>query len=145
MVTATAFLLGAPDHRDRTVETYLAADDEWLEDRHDWVQWAFPNREPSVFNPEAPVWTPAEAAALPEAARANLVQLLARYRLFLSRMRCWRSGFDHNHARITRVIHCLRDAGLTAEAQGFYDFVIAAPEPGTRSRRFWRAALDGDL
>ena len=31
------FLLGALDHRGRTVETYLSADDEWLEDRHDWV------------------------------------------------------------------------------------------------------------
>lgn len=141
MTTATEFLLGAPDDRGRTLETYLSADDVWLEDAHDWVQWAFPNQEPSVFNPDAPLWTPDEAAALPAPARANLVRALARYRAFLSRMRCWRCTFDHNHARITRVLLCLRDAGLTSEAQGFYDFVTAAPEPGARSRRFWRDAL----
>ena len=145
MTTATEFLLGAVDHRGRTVETYLSADDAWLEDWHDWVQWAFPNEEPSVFNPDAPLWARDEAAALPALGRANLARLLARYRAFLSRMRCWRCGFDHNHARITRVLLCLRAAGLTAEAQGFYDFVTAAPEPGARSRKFWRAALDGHL
>ena len=103
MITATEFLLGALDQRGRSLETYLSADVDWLEDRHDWVQWAFPNREPSVFNPEAPLWTPGEAAALPDAARANLARLLARYRVFLSRMRCWRCGFDHRSARLPCV------------------------------------------
>lgn len=141
MTTATAFLLGERDHRGRTLETYLSAPDDWLEDWHDWIQWAFPNREPSPFNPDAPVWTADEAAALPAPARVNLVRLLGRYRAFLARMDCWQRGFDHNHARITRVILCLCDAGLTAEARDFYDFVTAAPQPGARSRAFWRDAL----
>lgn len=142
MTTATEFLLGARDHRGRTVETFICADDAWLEDWHDWIQWAFPNQDESPFNPEAPVWTPAEAAALPPNARENLLRLLDRYRAFLEAMGCWRRSFDHNHARITRVLLCLRDAGFHREARAFHAFVCAAPEPGVRSRQFWLAALD---
>ncbi len=143
MTTATEFLLGARDHQGRTLETYLSADDDWLEDWHDWVQWAFPNQDPSPFNPDAPVWTRDEFDALPSEARVNLLRLLARYRAFLDAMTCWRSRFDHNHARITRVLLCLRDAGLRDEAREFHAFVTSAPEPGTRSRMFWLDALEG--
>ncbi len=145
MSSATLFLSGGPDHRDRTIEHYLAADDGWLEDWHDWVQWAFPNQEPSPFNPEAPVWDPDEARALPPEARENLLRMVDRFERFLRDMRSWRRHFDHNHQRITRVILCLRDAGLDARAETFHAFVTTAPEPSERSRMFWRSALDGTL
>jgi hypothetical protein len=141
MTSATEFLLGAPDGWGVTVRTIVDADDGWLEDRHDWVQWAFPNREPSAFNDEAPVWTVDEARSLPPLAVANLKLLLARYERFLSRTSWWRCRFDHNHARITRVLLCLRDAGLREEAQAFHRVVDAAPEPGVISRLYWADAL----
>lgn len=143
MTRAVAFLLGETNPDGRTVDTILEADDLWLEDRHDWVQWAFPNQEPSLFNDDAPVWTPIEARAMPPAARENLRRLLRRYEAFLRRTRWWRSGSDHNHSRITRVLLCLRDAGLYDEARAFYGFVTSAPEPGARSRAFWQAAVAG--
>lgn len=141
MTRAVEFLLGAPDPQGRTVETLIEADDTWLEMRHDWVQWAFPNQEPSVFNDDAPVWSADEARALPEAGRENVRRLLRRYEAFLRRTRWWRSGSDHNHARITRVLLCLRDVGLRDEASAFYRFVTAAPEPGARARAYWQAAV----
>lgn len=142
MTSATDFLLGRANGDGRTVDTILAADDHWLEMRHDWVQWAFPNQDPSAFNDDAPVWTEAEALALPPAARANLLRLLARFERFLGATSWWRRRSDHNHARITRVILCLRDAGLRDEALAFHAYVTAAPEPGPTSRAFWRAAAD---
>ncbi len=141
MTSATDFLLGAPDGRGVTVQTIVDADDDWLEDRHDWVQWAFPNREPSAFNDRAPVWTVDEARSLSPLAVANLRRLLARYEGFLSRTSGWRHRFDHNHSRITRVLLCLRDAGLRDEARAFHHLVDAAPEPGMISRLYWTNAL----
>lgn len=144
MTRATMFLMGAADPKGRTVETILEADDLWLEDRHDWVQWAFPNREPSLFNPDAPVWSSDEAAALPEEALANLRRLVRRYQRFLLHTDWWRHRSDHNHQRITRVLLCLCDAGLREEALAFHRFVESAPEPGPTSRSYWRAAIERD-
>jgi hypothetical protein len=140
MSLATRFLLGEANTDGRTVETVVHASDAWLEHHHDWVQWAFPNQDPSFFNDDAPVWTAEEAAALPPAAVENLRRLLARFVAFLDRTDDWRAPSDHNHARITRVLLCLRDAGLHAEATAFYALVTATPEPGERSRRFWKGA-----
>lgn len=141
MSRATSFLLGGADPRGRTVETLVNASDAWLEDHHDWVQWAFPNQDPSFFNDDAPVWTPDEAARLPPDAVENLRRLLARFVAFLDRTDHWRAATDHNHLRITRALHCLRDAGLQTEARALHDLVCAAPEPGERSRRYWRDAV----
>lgn len=141
MSRATEFLCGGVNADGRTVETLLHASDAWLEHHHDWVQWAFPNQDPSFFNDDAPVWTAEEAAALPPVAVENLLRLLSRFVRFLDRSDDWRAPSDHNHARITRVLLCLRDAGRLDEAREFYAFVTAAPEPGERSRRFWRGAF----
>lgn len=141
MTRATEFLMGAPNDDGRTVETILAADDRWLEWHHDWVQWAFPNQEPSFFNDDAPSWSAEEASQLPEVARENLRRLLARFERFLRDTDDWRARGDHNHRRITRVLLCLRDAGLHDEARALYAFVTADLGPGERSRAFWRDAL----
>lgn len=141
MTSATDFLLGVPNGRGVSARTILEADDAWLEERHDWVQWAFPSRKASAFNRDAPVWTLEEARCLPPEAIATLKQLLARYAAFLSRSSDWRYRFDHNHARITRVLLCLLDAGLRDEAVAFHRMVDAAPEPGTLSRAHWDLAM----
>lgn len=141
MTRATEFLMGAPNPDGRTVETIVEADDDWLEDRHDWVQWAFPNQDASFFNDDAPVWTEDEARALPPRAVENLLRLTARFERFLARTDAWRARWDHNHRRITRVLHCLRDAGLHDRARALHRFVDDAQEPGESARRYWRAAL----
>jgi hypothetical protein len=145
MSIAVQFLSGSPDVHGRTVETILTASDHWLEMRHDWVQWAFPNQDASAFNDIAPVWTEEEARSLSPEARENLLKLLQRFELFLQNTTWWRHRSDHNHARITRVILCLRDAEMFEEAQRFYDYVCTAPEPGETSRSYWRAAVNFDV
>ena len=53
----------APDARGRTLDDILAWDDEQLEAVHDYIQWLFPLDEPSRFNPDAPLLTPADRVA----------------------------------------------------------------------------------
>jgi hypothetical protein len=145
MNNALRFLSGSRDPQGRTVNTILTASDHWLEMSHDWVQWAFPNQGASAFNEDAPVWTEEEARSLSPEARNNLRQLLKRFEKFLQNTTWWRHRSDHNHARITRVILCLRDAEMREEAQRFYDYVCTAPEPGETSRSYWRAAVNFDI
>lgn len=46
-----------PDGSGRLIEETLNKPFHWLESTHDWVQWLFPLREESAFNPEAPLLT----------------------------------------------------------------------------------------
>jgi hypothetical protein len=42
------------DTEGRTLAQIWAFSDEAMEDDHDFIQWLFPLREPSRFNPDAP-------------------------------------------------------------------------------------------
>lgn len=141
MITATEFLSGTPAPDKLTVEWILHADDGSLERRHDWVQWAFPNVEPSAFNPDAPTTTPEEMQALPQVAKDNLLWLYMRYFRFLQATQHWRMANNHNHLRITRVLKCLMLAGFPAHAAKLYAFVVGKGANAT-SERFWRGALE---
>ena len=63
-----------PDSEGRTLAEILAWSDDELEAVHDYIQWLFPLPEPSMFNADAPVLTPAEIAA----ARADASILVSR-------------------------------------------------------------------
>ena len=67
---------------------------------------------------------------LPPVAVDNLRRLLARFVAFLDRTDDWRAPSDHNHARITRVLLCLRDAGLRPEAEAFWRRQLPLPPRG---------------
>ena len=59
-----AFYRGlAPDSEGRTLADLWAFSDREMEDIHDFIQWMFPLREPSRFNPDAPLLTAADIAA----------------------------------------------------------------------------------
>jgi len=62
------FYLGShPDHRGWLLSEILDQDDLWLEATHDFIQWLFPNREPSRVNAHAPILTSGVIAAFLEA------------------------------------------------------------------------------
>ncbi|MCK8785431.1 opioid growth factor receptor-related protein [Roseomonas sp. NAR14] len=146
-----AFLSGTgPDHAGRRLDEILARDDAWLEHRHDYIQWLFPIPTPSGPNPLAPVLTPAEAAAArarPEAL-ANLRRSTDRMRAFYAATRHWRAPHDHNHLRITRILHCLRLLPGAEAAAAFHAGILALLGPGgapvnRASLDFWRRAAAG--
>src|SRR5262249_40393962 len=64
----------ATDSEGRWLHDVWSWDDEELESVHDFIQWLFPLPEPSQFNPDAPLLTPAAVAAFraEEPLRANL-------------------------------------------------------------------------
>jgi len=57
----------------------------------------------------------------------------------------WKTRFDHNHLRITRIIRCLRILGLEGEAQAFYDTVSCETRVSPMSRMYWGRAMSRPL
>lgn len=121
---AVAFLNGtAPDAIGRTIEDYLAFDMDKWEECHNHVQWAFPNNEQSMFNPNAPVVDMQDfKEQLSFEGSANVEKLATNYLLSLGIMSMPDSRFaidftsdrlaiwlshprDHNFLRLTRLLH----------------------------------------
>lgn len=147
-----AFYLGrAPDSEGRYFDDILAWTDDDLESVHDYIQWLFPLPEPSMFNPRAPLLTPADIAVahvdelLRDNIRAAYARMLRFYRLTpetIDQPKPWVCAHDHNHLRLTRILRSLRLLGFPEEAHELYagisryDGAIPA-----RTRQFWRDAV----
>jgi hypothetical protein len=147
------FLSGdSPDGEGRMLGEILAWPDRRLEQVHDFIQWLFPLTEPSPVNPDAPVLdaaTIAEIRTRPEL-QANVRKSYQRMRRFYEGSRHWIAAGNHNHLRITRILKCLKLAGLEAEAGDFFAWltgiyeeerVKANPGISARSYDFWRDAV----
>jgi len=143
-----AFLAGTGrDSRGRLVADVLGFSDEQLEDIHDYIQWLFPLATRSGAQPDAPVLTQAEIDAIRAEPRAqeNLKKATERMLRFYRNTRWWLTTFDHNHLRITRIIHSLRLLVGQDEAQRFHSAILdlnaAAGSPvNARSLEFWSDA-----
>src|SRR4051812_28735953 len=110
-----------------------------MEAVHDFIQWMFPLREASRFNPDAPLVTEAdiEAFRADPALRDSLGRSFGRFLAFLglaieggrvvestdfARKRdVWRYS-NHNWLRISRVLTSLRILGLEDESRAFFNF-----------------------
>lgn len=145
-----AFQLGrAPDHRGRTIDQIRARDAAWLEATHDYIQWLFPLPEPSPFNPEAPLLTPADIARFQAEAdlRDSLHASLMRMRLFYFGRpeRPWLTPGNHNFRRLTRILRCLALTGLTDEAATLLADLerLDGRIVGETTRHYWREAAVG--
>ena len=140
-----------------------------LESVHDYIQWLFPLRVRSQFNPDAPLLDETTInrflgdEALRRELRASFEQMLAFYGFALSeekglptvetgpdweaRQRQWLYFGDHNLLRITRILTCLGTLGLADDAQAFLAALerVCADDPGVvvgeRTLGFWRAAI----
>lgn len=154
------------DAEGRTLSEILAWDDDALEEVHDYIQWLFPLREPSRFNPDAPLLDPAQAAVfqntpgLQRKVRQAFERMLTFYGMAMKdgsvvrgtnwdvRSREWISPLDHNFLRITRILTSLRLLGLRSEAQAFHRALdeIAREYPAEvgNSVYYWRDATQLD-
>ena len=138
-----------------------------MESVHDYVQWLFPSRRPSQFNPDAPVLTEEVIAAfradpqLRERLLKSFERMLRFYGfetvededgLAIKRASNWRERFgnwvspgNHNHLRITRILACLRALGLARYARAFLEALEAVRKEfpaaiSGRTAEFWRSA-----
>jgi hypothetical protein len=132
----TEFYLGhEADHEGRMISEIWDYSDEELEYHHDFIQWLFPLEVPSPVNPGAP--------ALDDASRQEFLHnndlrnrlirslevLLGFYGLvrlgpgqiqrgtqFRERAPDWVRPGNHNHLRLTRIMHCLWLCGIKDDA-----------------------------
>lgn len=145
-----AFLAGhGRDGRGRSLAEVLAFDDDRIEGVHDFIQWLFPLAEASRAVPGAPVLRTAEADAIRRDRLAQAGLLAARNRMmrFYVQTHGWRTAYDHNHLRITRILTSLRDLAGPDEAKAFYEDILslnrlAGSPVNPGSLEYWRKAVE---
>jgi hypothetical protein len=128
------------DSRGRSLADLQALDHARMEYYHDFIQWLFPLRQTSAYNPDAPLLTDTDIAAFharPEL-RVNLGRSFAAFLAFLGLEyldgAVWQAAGgaernklfvipNHNWLRITRVLLCLKTLGLDEECQAFFRYL----------------------
>lgn len=77
--------------REFTFKDFLVADTNWLEDTHNYIQWVFPTKTKSRYNPKAPILDRETALYLQDGQRfKKLFNLACRKQL-----RFWGFGADY--------------------------------------------------
>jgi Opioid growth factor receptor (OGFr) conserved region len=162
----------SPDDQGRFLKEIQNWSDEKLERTHDYIQWLFPLRERSGFNPGAPVLdenTINEFRARLELRanlRASFVRMLSFYgfdivedplrvipsKSFSERAKNWLTPSNHNHLRITRILKSMSTLGLEEEATGFWHCLEGLYRMESRKRGprvsedtflHWQSVCDG--
>lgn len=152
------------DDRGRSLADLQALDHARMEYYHDFIQWLFPLRQPSAYNPGAPLLTEADIAAFrtrPEL-RENLGRSFLAFLAFLGLE--YREGDvreaegrterrklftipNHNWLRITRVLLCLKTLGLDEECRAFFAYLegVYQRRAGVTAETFayWQDAARG--
>lgn len=125
-----------------SVHDIVGWDDQIIETKHDFIQWAFPLREPSRFNPDAPLMDDEFVNSYSLDCNTATRFLVKRMDDFYDSYTGWIRETDHNHLRITRIIKNLREQRLTDMANGFFAKRMNQSQGkiGAKSIDFWHKA-----
>jgi len=139
-----AFYKGDVVHPDGyTVGGILAEDDNWLEAKHNYIQWLFPLNKPSEAVPGSPIISNLEVelfradTELKSKLTLSFQRMLRFYGLnlavdsndhpivvkgsnFEQRKSEWLTSYNHNYLRITRILESLTLLGLPDMALIFF-------------------------
>lgn len=151
-VIADYYLQKVPDHAGRYLVDIWGQSDEYLEKSHDYIQWMFPNREPSPVNPKAPILTDEVVEEFKSDSH-----LISQVRTSLNRMirffemdeenPWWCTKNNHNYLRCTRIINTLREFGMVAELAEFYDKLLTIADNNEVingiTLSYWADAFEG--
>jgi len=144
-----------PDHEGRYLSDILRETNSWLENTHDYIQYLFPNREPSFYNPDAPLLSD----QIIEEFKSN-TELLDNVKLSLNRMILfyqmddtkpwWVTKGNHNFLRITRILNTLRELGMIKEMGSFFNKLLIIVTNNRniikdKTLDYWQNAFDGPL
>ncbi len=157
------------DHAGRHLDDVLAWDDDTLEQVHDYIQWVFPNVDPSRANSAAPLLTPAETEEFRRDAvlQRRLLAAFDRILRFYGYRRLvspeggvhveplddwpdhaanWLQPYNHNHLRLTRIMKCLEALGRVDDAKALQRALMALADAHPRAvsaatKRYWKAAV----
>lgn len=105
----------------------LKLTDAEFERHHGFIQWAFPTPEKSYNNFSAPLLDLGTAIWLSEDATSIsfLENMAVRFLQFLKANSHWKAASNHNHLRITRLIHSLRILHSYELANWFHEQVVS--------------------
>lgn len=141
------FYFGQPDTHGRLLDDILQWEDLELETSHDWVQWVFPNIEPSLVTPDTPTldketisyWR--QSPFLQGALRITVNRYV---KFLLNNKNIWVKKFNHNHLRITRMLNCMMSLGLESEASIILQRLedVCKSEVNELSLQYWREAIE---
>lgn len=115
----------------------LAASNEDWEDSHSFIQWIFPLKESSLYNPNAPLLTDEDILEFSKnkEIRKNVDTIFIRSLDFFFPQDleeiikpAWVTELDHNHLRITRIITSLKLMGFPNLSLTFYNRVMKVVE-----------------
>ena len=141
------FLLGIePDFKGRTIQEIWDYSDIQIERNHDFIQLIFPlnKKSQNVFHGyyldnEDLINELKESHQI----RENIIKSSSWFLSFLKRNDHWKSKYDHNQLRITRVIECLRLLVGHDEADNFYQSVVGLSLDSNINKttlEFWKNA-----
>jgi len=159
------YLNQSPDTEKRLLSDIWHFSLEELEDCHDFIQWLFPLKTPSAFNPDAPLLTPQDIRDFHSSPQlqSNLLKSLdlmlhfygltrtdtsiARAPNFPIRSKNWLTPNNHNHLRLTRILTCLSLCGLQPHAASLLQTLLEIAKENPRAitpttLNFWRNALN---
>ena len=122
------FLLGEEeDFKGRMIEDIWGFTDVEIESNHDFIQLIFPLNKKSqssfhgyYLDSDQLIYELKENIQI----RENILKSSKWFLSFLERNSHWKSRYDHNQLRITRVIECLRLLVGNDEANNFYKSVL---------------------
>ena len=141
------FLLGKEaDFKGRTIQEIWGFSDIQIERNHDFIQLVFPlnKKSQNVFHGyyldnEDLINELKESHQI----RENIIKSSSWFLSFLKRNEHWKSKYDHNQLRITRVIECLRLLVGHDEADNFYQSVVGLSLDSNINKttlEFWKNA-----
>ena len=141
------FLLGIePDFKGRTIQEIWDYSDIQIEGNHDFIQLIFPlnKKSQNVFHGyyldnEDLINELKDSHQI----RENIMKSSSWFLSFLKRNEYWKSKYDHNQLRITRVIECLRLLVGHDEADNFYQSVVGLSLDSNINKttlEFWKNA-----
>lgn len=141
------------DHAGRTIQDYLDMSNETLELIHDYIQWAFPTRQPSQCQAANAPLLSDEAVALVNddmTAQGNYYSMWIRITRFYMETNHWLVDTDHNHLRITRIIESSAEFFNVRTAEIFAKIILnrnidAGSPVSAKSMDFWMRALDAAM
>lgn len=139
-----------------TFEDFLRFNDEQLEQCHAYIQWVFPLREVSQFNPDAPLVNNATLEYFDEFVifRDKMYDAYRKMTNFYFNngkgWDRWVTKNNHNFLRITRIIKSLRLFGFYNQAHDFYAYCQSVMKNdyynqviGEVTKTYWRDAIGG--
>jgi len=136
------------DFKGRSLSDIWSYNDEEIEKYHDFIQLIFPLNKQSrsafhgyYLDKKGQI----ETIKNDEDIKKNILKSSYLFLGFLERTNHWKSGYNHNQLRITRIIECLKLLVSDEEAKKFYDNVLSLIDDENKmnkvTTKFWQDAL----